>query len=56
MITQINLPLRVPFNKEQAVLDDMRRICFVFGPNGSGMSSRASRYRQPGESGTAIPA
>ena len=38
MITKINLPQRVPFT-EPTVLDDMKRVCFVFGPNGSGKTT-----------------
>ena len=41
MITQINLPLHVPFNNsaKPVVLDNMKRVCFVFGPNGSGKTT-----------------
>ena len=38
MITKINLPQHVPFT-EPTVLDDMKRVCFVFGPNGSGKTT-----------------
>lgn len=38
MITKINLPQCVPFTK-QSELDEMKRVCFIFGPNGSGKTT-----------------
>ncbi|MCR9037416.1 AAA family ATPase [Tractidigestivibacter montrealensis] len=39
MITRIDLPLRVPFDSEQTVIDHLNRVCFMFGPNGSGKTT-----------------
>lgn len=38
MITKINLPQRVPFT-ESSELDGIKRVCFIFGPNGSGKTT-----------------
>lgn len=38
MITKINLPQRVPFT-EPSELDGIKRVCFIFGPNGSGKTT-----------------
>lgn len=45
MISRMKLPLRVPFNNDakQAVLDSMKRVCFIFGPNGSGKTTISQR-------------
>lgn len=39
MITSIRLPLRTPFGHEQVVIDGLNRVCFFFGPNGSGKTT-----------------
>lgn len=39
MITRIVLPLKVPFDSEQTVIDNLNRVCFIFGPNGSGKTT-----------------
>lgn len=39
MITSIRLPLRTPFGHEQAMIDGLDRVCFFFGPNGSGKTT-----------------
>ena len=39
MLTQIVLPLKVPFDSEQTVIDNLNRVCFIFGPNGSGKTT-----------------
>lgn len=39
MITSIRLPLRTPFGHEQVVIDGLDRVCFFFGPNGSGKTT-----------------
>lgn len=38
MITQMNLPQQVPFT-EPSKLEKMDKVCYVFGPNGSGKTS-----------------
>lgn len=38
MITKINLPQSVPFT-EPSELDGIKRVCFIFGPNGSGKTT-----------------
>ena len=39
MITSIRLPLRTPFGHEQVMIDGLDRVCFFFGPNGSGKTT-----------------
>ncbi len=39
MITKITLPLQLPFDAEQATIDGLNRVCFLFGPNGSGKTT-----------------
>lgn len=39
MITSIRLPLRTPFDHEQVMIDGLDRVCFFFGPNGSGKTT-----------------
>lgn len=39
MITKITLPNRVPFDQGLATLDGLNRVCFLFGPNGSGKTT-----------------
>lgn len=39
MITRIDLPLSVPFDSGQTVVDNLNRVCFIFGPNGSGKTT-----------------
>lgn len=38
MITQMNLPQQVPFT-EPSKLEKMDKVCYVFGPNGSGKTT-----------------
>ena len=39
MITSIRLPLRTPFGYEQVMIDGLDRVCYFFGPNGSGKTT-----------------
>lgn len=39
MITSINLSDKVPFSSSIAMLDDLNKVNFVFGPNGSGKTT-----------------
>lgn len=39
MIKSIRLPLRTPFGHEQVMIDGLDRVCFFFGPNGSGKTT-----------------
>lgn len=39
MITKVTLPTRAPFDEQQAALDSLKRVNFIFGPNGSGKTT-----------------
>lgn len=39
MIVGMELPQQIPFNGDRVTIEGMNRVCFFFGPNGSGKTS-----------------